>query len=66
MTSQATKSGFCGFDWGTYYVTETGRVWLIQSDDRNDLPVEVSELPEGGEWLDAAICHDLDLTGVED
>lgn len=66
MAATETKTGFYGFDWGTYYVTETGRKWLVQSDDRDELPVEVNELPEGGEWLSAALCHDLDLTGVED
>ena len=57
------KTGFYGFEWGTYYCTN-GRTWLVQSDDHDRLPVEVDHLPEGGEWLPRAVCHDLDLTGV--
>ena len=58
------ESQFYGFERGTYFVTENGRFWLVQSDDRDDLPVEVDSLPDGGEWLDSRICQDIDVSEV--
>lgn len=55
------ESRFYGFEWGTYFEDESGRYWLIQSDDRDDLPVEVDDLPEGGQWLPNSVCMDINV-----
>lgn len=53
-------NAFYGFSTRTYYVSETGRFWLIQSAARVDgLPIEVDVLPDGGDWLDFGIDMDL-------
>lgn len=43
--------GFYGTDWATYYVTESGRIWLVQSDDveARYLPREVQALDDRAE-----------------
>lgn len=58
MTTQSPKVGFHGTQEETYYVTPAGKVWLVQSPDRDGvseiaaLPSEAAEIPAGCVALD--------------
>lgn len=54
--------GWYGTDYATYYVTPSGRVWLVQHDMVDRLPQEEEELnPEARPIDDLISVEDLDL-----
>ena len=48
--------GFYGTDYATYYVSSSGRIWLVQSDE--DDPATLPRVMRGWNW-DAVPCNDL-------
>lgn len=59
MTTKLS-TGFYATDTDTYYVTPSGRIWVVQSEDDlgTDAPVEVREVPEGAIEADDLMTHD--------
>jgi hypothetical protein len=62
--------GYYAIDGEVYYVTPSGRAWIIASVDheagRGPEEIDPADIPAEAEALDPAVCSDLDLAGVED
>jgi hypothetical protein len=58
VAPESTKPGFYGTDSGTYYVTPSGRAWVVQGDDLIEYPREIEAVPAGALPVDGLMDPD--------